>query len=188
MHPRMQELLGFLDEEYAAFRATANAVPHADRERQPAEGCWSVAQVVDHVARVESVIAGLIANLVAEARARDVGTETETGTVVSPAILARAVDRSTKWQAPDPALPDPHARFDQASATLDANHHRVREALTSADGLALGSVQLPHPKLGVLNVYEWGVAVGGHEARHAAQIREIAATLASVRAGEPSHA
>ena len=38
MHPRTQELLSFLDEQYAAFRAAADAVPEADRERQPAPG------------------------------------------------------------------------------------------------------------------------------------------------------
>jgi hypothetical protein len=179
MHPRMQEVLDYMDEQYAAFRATAGAVPPGDRERQPADGCWTVAQVVDHVARVEGVIAGLVTGMVDEARARGIGAETETGSVLTPAILAMAGDRSVKLQAPEPAHPAADARYEDAVAALDASHRRVVEALAAAEGLALGTVQMRHPALGALNVYEWGVAVGGHEARHAAQIQEAAAALSS---------
>jgi hypothetical protein len=179
MHPRIQEVLDFVDEQYAAFRATADAVPAADRERQPADGCWSVAQVVDHVGRVEGVCAQLVTGMVAEARAKQVGAETETSSVLAPAILARTSDRTVKRQSPEAAHPAPDARYDDAIAALEGAHRRVREALAAGDGLALESVGMTHPALGPLNAYEWGVAVGGHTARHAAQIREVAATLAA---------
>lgn len=182
MHPRMQELLGFMDEQYAAFRAAADAVPAEDRERQPAEGCWSVAQVVDHVARVEGMFAGFVTRALAEAREQGVPAETETGSVLAPALLAKLSDRSFKRNAPEPAHPAPDARYDEVRAALDQAHTRGREALASADGLALETIRMPHPALGMLNLYEWGVAVGGHEARHAAQIREAAASLAGTAA------
>jgi DinB superfamily len=183
MHPRMQEVVDFVDEQYAAFRATADAVPAADRERQPAEGCWSVAQVVDHVGRVEGVCAQLVTGMVAEARARGVGEETETGSAMSQTVLAKTGNRSHKLQSPEGARPAPDARYEDAMAALERAHHAVREALASGAGLALGTISMPHPALGVLNVYEWGVAVGGHTARHAAQIRETAAALAAA----PTH-
>lgn len=179
MHPRMQEVLHFVDEQYAAFRATADAVPAADRERQPADGCWSVAQVVDHAGRVEGVCAQIVTRLVGEAREKGIGQETETSSVISPEILAKTSNRSVKRQAPESALPAADARYDDAMAALEQAHQRVREALASGDGLALEPIQLTHPALGPLNVYEWGVAVGGHTARHAAQIREVAATLSA---------
>lgn len=183
MHPRMQEVLDFVDEQYAAFRAAANAIPADLRERQPADGCWSVAQVVDHVGRVEGVCAHLVTGMVADARAREVGAETETSSVIAERILAKTSDRSHKRQAPEPAHPAPDARFDASMAALEEAHRRVRAALASGEGLALEAIQMTHPALGVLNVYEWGVAVGGHTARHAAQIQEAAATLSSSPAG-----
>jgi hypothetical protein len=91
-------------------------------------------------------------------------------------------DRLNKRQALEPAHPAPEARYEDAIAALEAVHRRVRDVLASADGLALDTVRMPHPALGPLNVYEWGVAVGGHEARHAAQIQEVAATLAAAPA------
>jgi hypothetical protein len=43
-------------------------------------------------------------------------------------------------------------------------------------------VSWPHPRFGPLTGYQWIAFSGAHEARHAAQIREIAEQL---RASEP---
>ena len=51
------------------------------------------------------------------------------------------------------------------------------EVIRSTRGMPLGAVQQPHRILGELNLYEWIAFLGTHEARHAAQIRELAATL-----------
>jgi len=60
---------------------------------------------------------------------------------------------------------------------------QVRAALLNADGLARGTITAPHPALGEANLYQRIAFVGGHEARHAAQIREIGAALASPGSG-----
>lgn len=177
MHPRTQELLTFIDEQYAAFRATAGAVPAADRERQPEPGRWSVAQVVDHVSRVEGVVAHLVG--AALAGAQGIARETETSSILSAEDMARLTNREIRFNAPEMAHPAPDARYDNACAALDAVHQRLRQIFADADGLALGTLEVPHPALGPLNLYQWGVAVGGHEARHALQIREAADALAS---------
>ena len=51
-------------------------------------------------------------------------------------------------------------------------------AIARGDGLALSQVEHPHPIFGPLNLYQWVAFVGAHEARHAAQIREVGAQLA----------
>jgi hypothetical protein len=184
MHPRMQELLDFMDEQYAAFCTVADAVPPAERERPPADGSWSVAQIVDHVGRVEGMFAHFVTKAMTEAQAQGIAAETETSSVLSPALLQKVMDRSVRRHAPAPAHPAPDARYDEVRAVLDQAHRRGRELLASADGLALETITMPHPALGVLNLYDWGVAVGGHEARHAAQIRELAAPLPAAPAGD----
>lgn len=179
MHPRTQELLSFLDEQHAAFRAAADAVPEADRERQPAPGAWSVAQVVDHVARVETFGAHMIAEKIAEARASGIRQETETGSIIRDEDLAKVINRANRRTAPERVHPSPDARYADAWATMDAAHARLRDVFVSADGLALETVELPHPSLGPLNLYQWGVVIAGHEARHAEQIRECAQAVAA---------
>jgi hypothetical protein len=179
MHPRMQELLDFMDGQYAAFRAAVDAVPAGDRERQPADEAWSVAQVVDHVSKVERMAAHLVERELSAARERGLGAETETGSVVRPDHLDRLTNRTVRFRTPEAATPAADARFAEASAALEAAHQRVRQVFADADGLALETAHAPHPRLGQLTLYEWGVAVGGHEARHTEQIREIAAALQS---------
>ena len=56
----------------------------------------------------------------------------------------------------------------------------LRGAVDRADGLAIGEVTAPHPFLGSLNLYQWLIFLGAHEARHAAQIREIAGSAGAL--------
>ncbi len=88
--------------------------------------------------------------------------------------LARILSRSNRINAPEPVHP---TSLTSAAAweALERAGGRVRGALRSADGLALGAVTHPHPAFGPISIYEWFAVVGSHEARHAAQIREIAA-------------
>jgi hypothetical protein len=182
MHPRMQQVLDLIDEHFQHLKETAGAVPAELRERQPADGCWSVAQILEHVSIVETVMGQRVTAALAEARARGVGAETEAAPLDVSADFARVADRTQKRVSPERAHPSPDARYGAARAALDAAHECAVQAFAAGDGLALGEVEMPHPALGTLNLYQWGVATAGHEARHAAQIREIAATLAS--AGE----
>ena len=49
--------------------------------------------------------------------------------------------------------------------------------LLAADGRDFTAVSREHPTLGTLDGYQWVASIGGHEARHTAQIREAAAEL-----------
>ena len=58
-----------------------------------------------------------------------------------------------------------------------AARETLRQVVIDVDGLALAEVSAPHRHLGPLNGYEWMAFIGNHESRHAAQIREIGASL-----------
>jgi hypothetical protein len=60
---------------------------------------------------------------------------------------------------------------------LEQTRAALRAAALAGDGLALGEVIQPHLVLGPINLYQWLLFVGGHEVRHTAQVREIAAAL-----------
>ena len=67
----------------------------------------------------------------------------------------------------------PAARLDEAVGLARAIDLDVVES-----GLvALGDIRHAHPALGEMNLYQWALWIAGHEARHAAQVREIAAQL-----------
>ncbi len=178
MHPRTRELLDYLDQQHAALRAAFGAVPVEARERRPAAHRWSAAQVVEHVAIVEQRVAGLLASRIAEGRSARIGPDTSTEPILPTIDLARVVDRTTRVSAPETARPR-GMRADEAWNALERAGALLRGAITDGDGLALGIVAAPHPLFGPLSLYEWVAITGAHEARHAAQIREIAAQLAA---------
>ena len=59
----------------------------------------------------------------------------------------------------------------------------LRAALADADGLALGMITHVHPVLGEIDLYQWILFVGQHEARHVAQITEVVSAASASRAG-----
>jgi hypothetical protein len=180
MHPRTTELLNHLDQQRAVLRAAYDAVPASLRERAPAPGQWSAAQCVEHVAIVGGRIAGALTKFVDEAKAKGLGPETATEAILPKTGYERVLDRRTKLNAPDPIQPK-GVSGDAAWVALEQATAAMRASIAAADGLALGSVSWPHPALGPLNGYQWIALNGAHEARHAAQIREITEALSTTR-------
>jgi len=171
-HPRTQELLEYLDEQRAVLRAAFEAVPAAQRDCVPATGRWSVAGNIEHLSIVETRVSGRISVLIAEARAAGLGVELSSEPVLPTLDAGRVLNRSTALSAPEPLLPT-GLSADAAWVALEDAGQKVRDVLHANDGLAIGTLSLPHPIFGPLSAYHWIAFVGAHEARHAAQIREI---------------
>ncbi|HEX6967185.1 MAG TPA: DinB family protein [Gemmatimonadaceae bacterium] len=183
MHPRIQELLDHLTHHRAELRRAVDGVPAERREQRPAPDRWSVADVLEHLAIVEDRIADGFTKQVAAARASGLGQDAETSPVVPTLDMKRLLDRRRRVTAVEVT----HPRGMSANAAwsaLEQSRARLRAALLDADGLALGTLTATHPVLGEMNLYQRIAFIGGHEARHAAQIREIGAALdvASVEA------
>lgn len=180
LHPRIQEVLDYLDVHRRQLRETIASVPTRLRETRPGEGQWSVAEVVEHLALVESRIAGLLTMKVAEARANGVGADTETSSVVATFDSSDdVIDRSRKIDAPAAVRPRGSLNAEAGIRALEQAHAAMADALRNANGVSLENLTQAHPALGTMNMYHWMVATALHDDRHAAQIREIGQSLAA---------
>jgi hypothetical protein len=176
MHPRIEEVLHCLDTELSGLRAAVESVPLERRGERPAPGRWSVAEVLDHLARVERSVLRACEQQLAAARESGLSDETETTSIralMPPELVA---NRDRPLVSPDRLVPKDNDAV-AAWAQIEAVRERFRAFVVSCDGLALGQVGFPHPSLGPLNLYQWLLFCAGHHARHAAQIREIADQL-----------
>jgi hypothetical protein len=180
MHTRTIELLTYLDEQRALLRGAFEEVPAASRQRAPAPGRWSAVEVIEHVGLVERLIAQRLAEAIASARADHVGPEQATEPVLPTftAHLTRLLDRTTTIEAP-PAVRPTGLTAEAAWRALEEAGASVREALTAGDGLALGTRTMPQRILGEMPLSYFFAFIGAHEARHAAQLLEIAAVFSS---------
>ena len=87
------------------------------------------------------------------------------------------LDRRRRITAGDRVLPRGELDAASALATLDKTRAKLLHLVLAHDGLSLGAVSHPHPAFGMLDGYQWFAFIGTHEARHAAQIREIGEAL-----------
>src|SRR3954471_3981294 len=106
MHPRTEELLRHLDANRVVLRAAVDDVPRSLREARPAPDRWSVAEVLEHLTRVEEQLTRLLTSKLSEANAA--GTlvpDADTSAVVDPKAHQVVLDRGRRITAGDRVLP-----------------------------------------------------------------------------------
>ena len=177
MHPRFQELSAHLDRQRAELRAAVDGIPSQQHAMAPSEGQWSVLGVLEHLVIVEGRIAKLMEKHLDDARAAGLKPEPDDSPILPSLRIAAFADRTRKIKASEAAQPKFGRDPDELWRSLDASLGAFHGLLASADGMHIGAVSMPHPVFGPLDLYTWFAFVGAHEARHAAQIREIGATL-----------
>ena len=177
MHPRIEEVINYLDTERNALREAVERVPPELRDKQPGADRWSVAQVLQHLGIIERRIGLGMAKWVGAARTSGLGSETETSSVTNSIPHQLIADRSQRRNAPEEIRPQGDIDARSAWETLQQSRETLRAAFLAGDGLALSQVIQPHPVLGPINLYQWMLFVGSHEMRHTAQVNEIAEQL-----------
>ena len=179
MHPQTQELLTYLDDCRKRLRDVVEAVPEGDRTRRPAEGRWSVVEILIHLGIVEKRVATLVRRMSDGVRRGEPAASTPFDPTQAIAALEErgALDRSKRLVAPEPVIPKEAVNLEAAWQALASSRATMRDAVLAGDGLPLAGAVVPHPIFGPLNTYEWIAFVGGHDLRHSDQIREAAEQL-----------
>jgi hypothetical protein len=173
MHPRIAELIAYIEAETAKLKQAYEAVPPERRAERHAPDRWSAAEVVHHLAIVERRLALRMAAFVEQLRA--VPPETDVSPVLPTINTARTVDRTRRFVTSEAGTPKANDA-ETAWSDLENARRALIAAILSGDGLAFGTVSAPHPALGNLSGYEWIAFAGAHAARHADQIREMTTT------------
>ncbi len=176
MHPRLAEIVRYIEDSRAELEAAAGRLPYERWSEHPAADSWSVAQVFDHLHLSESGTARLLAKRIARAKEAGLGPERSDESMMQSLDWFPIID-GPKRQAPEIVVPRPEPRAPEVHEALRRSRADLHAALRSGDGLALGEVTATHPGLGVINVYQWVLFIGQHEARHARQIAEIVRML-----------
>ena len=108
-------------------------------------------------------------------QARGFAPETDSSSVFNVVDTGRVEIRAQRFKTSELSEP----RDTDAShvwTEFESARRELKDVIQSADGLSLGEVSAPHPALGPLSGYGWIAFAGSHAARHAAQIKEDAAS------------
>lgn len=177
MHPRMEELVIHLDVTRKEIHMAVASVAVDRHDVVPAEGRWSVAGVVAHLAHVEAGVMAMLREQLDRARAEGLREDSDTSSVLAMLEGDSIRRRAPPVETPPEWRPRYGIAIVEALSDLEASRISLLESMRAADGFALHDVSVPHPALGVLNLYQWIGFIGYHELRHADQIREIGKQL-----------
>lgn len=175
LHPRTAEVLAHLRDAQAEMQALLALVPAAHAATVVRDGTWSVAQIIEHLAMVEDGTGRLIAKLIKQAEG---STETEESAVLPTLARFHVEDASVRRiVAPDMVAPRAGLPLATTVPAQQIARERLMAAFEASSGRALGQVIQPHPVLGPLNGYQWGIFVAQHQRRHLVQLRDVLAAV-----------
>jgi len=177
MHARLAEAMDFVEDKRRELLASVEGIAPADLSRRTAADAWSVAEILEHLRMVESGVARLIAKRVQQAKDAGIPEERSTESVIPSFEPHRLELESRRLTSPElvrpKANPDPIETLDGLAVTRQA----LRDAASSANGIALGEIKHTHAILGELDLYQWLIFVGQHEVRHRKQIERTLKSL-----------
>jgi hypothetical protein len=159
---------------------------------RPAEGAWSIAEIIDHLSITEQNMVQLISMLLKKSQGTataaaatpggDGGHGVEAQTAAgAPSFQPFSLDdfiaqvEDVKLTAPERVRPGGNVTLADALAKLArtrADIEAMRPRLESAD---LGAATYPHPAFGEFNSAQWLAFIGLHERRHLRQIENLMA-------------
>ena len=170
------EILARLSAERAALVQRLAKIPVALQNERPSPERWSIAEVLEHLVRIETGLTKLFM-IKGQAPPPDDLPAPAPEASGTPALGKRIRDRSQKIEAPERVRPAGALSAESALAQLQAARAGLLSAFASANADALDRVTHPHPVFGPLTLRSWMALTSDHEARHAAQIGEIAEHL-----------
>lgn len=163
----------------------------AQQTFRPEEGCWSVAEIVEHLSMIEQSMVRLIGMLLnkAEAAATDSSATTSSdastaATTTADSAAARAFKpfsldelvetiRDKKLTAPEQVRPGGQVALADSLANLQQTRATVESFRPRLEAANLDAATYPHPFFGDLNASQWLAFIGHHEARHLRQIERL---------------
>src|SRR5712672_1243524 len=179
MHARLAETMTFVEEKRRELMSSFEGVDGERLCRQAAPGVWSVAQILEHLRIVESNVAQLITKRVAKAKAAGIAEENSTESVLPSFEPYRLTLENAVISAPEMLLPRSDIDINEALEGLESSREALRAAAVSANGLSLGEIKHTHRVLGEIDLYQWLIFVGHHEARHKKQIERTLKSIPS---------
>ena len=161
-------LAALLAQHRAALLDEAARFDDESFARAPAEGRWSAAEILEHLALIEALVVRVVGALAA-------GAPLPPPAAQPPRRYApwRTTDRSFQVEAPQRVRPRGGKSRAELIADLEASRAAllaVMEALRGRDVTGLRSV---HPFLGDYDALDWIAYVAYHDDRHRQQMAEI---------------
>ncbi len=173
VYHNIEEIFGALDATRARLTSSVEGLGEGQEHFRSAPECWTIAEIIEHLAIAESSSVKLFDRLLQKAEAE--GRTRAEGDPFAPVSIAEqaAPFRGQKFQSPDPLRPTGRVALADSLASLGDSLERIRALRPRLERADCAEQRFPHPAFGPLNLYQWLLFTAAHEERHLAQINAL---------------
>jgi hypothetical protein len=178
--------------------ARVENLSEAQQTFRPAEGAWSIAEIIDHLSITEQNMVQLIGMLLKKSEGAPAAAATASGgdggdgggdggidnartAATAPTFQPFSLDnfleqvRDVKLNAPERVRPGANVTLADALTNLQRTRDAIDAMRPRLEVADLGAATYPHPAFGEFNSAQWLAFIGHHESRHLRQIENLMA-------------
>jgi hypothetical protein len=148
-----------------------NHLNAAQENFRPAENCWTIAEIIEHVNIVNGGFLRITHKLLKQAEAN--AKPPKTDLALGHTILDAQGEQPPPFAAPEVVRP-------RGGVPISTSLPKLRETLdgfaairSRLEAVDLSEPTFPHPAIGPINAYQWMITLGEHADRHRLQIEAI---------------
>ncbi len=158
IHEKLTETVADLSDEQANF-------PHGGKK-------WTIAGIVEHIAIVKDGMTKISGKLIAQAQIA--GGKADGAAVLSDNFKQKSGEiKDLKLEAPERVRPTGKRTIAESLEKIEESRRALEDLRPLFETVECSEVKFPHPFMGDLTAHEWLILVGGHEARHLRQIKNL---------------
>lgn len=168
------EIFDSIEETRGRLLARLARLSAAQENFRPASGGWSVAEIVEHLALLESRLLGMMTVMIHKAEKAGLQRSAENSSF-KPVSLEEYVERARKekYNAPDPVCPKGGVSVQDSLERLRQSRESLRSLRPRIEATDLSGARYAHPAFGLLDFYQWLLLIGFHEDRHLRQLEAL---------------
>lgn len=165
--------------------ARVENLSEAQQTFRPEENAWSIAEIVDHLSKIEQQMVQLIGMLLRKSEgasaASAAGDGGQAASDAAPNFEPFSLDsflervKDEKLTAPEQVRPSGGVPLSEALVNLRRTRASVEALRPRLEAARLGAATYPHPFFGEFNAAQWLAFIGHHEGRHLRQIERLMA-------------
>lgn len=171
-YENIEEIYEANDKIREGLKATITNISEEEANNLPEGEKWTIAEIVEHIAKVEDGMCKISGKLLTQAQA--VGGTSDGKAVITKEFLQKLQEhRDTKFDAPEMVRPAGGKTIAESMKSLAESRERLYQLKPLFENVECSNFKFPHPAFGDMSAHEWLALVGGHEMRHLAQIKRI---------------
>jgi hypothetical protein len=181
VYENVEQLYAYIDKQRERLIASVASLTEEQAASRRAPEAWTINEIVEHLSVTENSLLRAINKLLEKAETDGNALENK-GALTQPFSLESFTGgaQNTKFNAPDFLLPNKAASLASSLESLNQSRAAIHELRARVEAIDLSETTFPHPAFGPLNLYQWIVFIGIHEAHHLRQIKE------TLEANQPS--